>query len=109
VPCHLISTCTGYFQYHQVLPPEDLSKMDLLREFWLEFYVLGLDLTLTTTGSAFRAYGMEHPSVQIWHSVLWGRDVHKQNLSLTSKFLFEFYILGSLIKVNCSRNNLPSL
>ncbi|KIJ93887.1 hypothetical protein K443DRAFT_25230, partial [Laccaria amethystina LaAM-08-1] len=33
VPCHLISTCTGYFQYHQlVLPPEDLSKMDLLHE-----------------------------------------------------------------------------
>jgi hypothetical protein len=85
--------------------------MDLLREFWLKFYVLGLDLTLTTTGDASQVYEMECPSVQIWHSVLnlWGKDVHVQNLSLTSKFLFKIYILGSLIKVNCSRNNLPSL
>ena len=40
--------------------------MDLLREFLLEFNVLGLDLTLTTTGSSSQVYEeIEHPSVRI--------------------------------------------
>jgi len=46
-------------------------------------------------GGTPRLYEMEHPSIQVWHSVLWEKDALKQNLSLRHVSSYSNFLLLS--------------
>ena len=70
------------------------QKLRLKSKFLLESYVLGLCLIEIALGTTSQVYETWRLTVQIRRSVLWGNTVQYQKFKLTSKFLFEFHVLG---------------